>query len=605
VDKQLKILKMVASRLKQSLIRKLIVILLCGTVIPTLLIASLSFILIQNIVFDNSFQSIQASQNAMANSVEMMYTRLSSVADYMVFDEVLYRLLTSSDDPDALFQKFQDINYLSRTLFPTQAVTLRNDSLFLVYDNNWNAYTNYSSDNQALTIDVMASRIKTRYLDSNQQTSPKLMWIGTEAELFPASRQVFIRPLQTGSGYKYGWLVILVNTSMLTDIIGKSNPGSFFTNYLTDDTGKIIYADEKANLNRNIGEILTRIRQDTRGYSFAELAGHQLMVSQSIGPDDTRLVSTVNTDFILQDMRPYSLLVIIIVTAVLTGVMIIELRILFRVTRTLRLLSEKAGLISQGDFQQQIAVAGQDEISTLARCMNEMTVHIQNLFESTIRQEQQAIQLEIAFYQTRLNPHFLLNTLNAIKWMAVAQHMEPMVDVMSWLGSILESSIRNFTGFVKVREEIELLQCYVNINKLRYQDSFEVHYSLSEEVLDLYTLNLLLQPIVENAIFHGMGRKPSIDIYVDVHLKDDYLIFTVTDTGIGMNDEALAAAFSERPGSRVGLLACKKRIELRYKSPCGIEIMSQPKKGTTVQVTLPVLRTDPGISIVQIGGRLD
>ena len=596
-------LRTMTSRMNKSLIRKLIVILLCGTIIPTLLIAGVYHLIIQKIIHDNAYHSIQTSQAAMANSIEMMYAKLSTAADYMVFDETLYRLLTDSYESDGLFQKYTDMRYLDKTLFPTQAITLKHDSLFLVFDNDWNYYTNYSSASQILTIKSMADTIRSRYLENGIRSVQRLMWVGTETDLFPTRKLIFIRPMVAASGAKYGWLVFMVDDTMLTSIISDTADGTVYTNYITNIQGRIVYADSDAYLNRNIDQVFEKIGQDSAGYTFAELNGDRLMVSRSAGPDDTSLVSTVNTDYLLKGVQPYTLLVILIVVVMLAAVLIIELRILFRITRTLRLVSEKAGVISQGDFNQRIDVTGEDEIAALAHCMNDMTVRIQSLFQNAIQQEQQAVQLEIAVYQTRLNPHFLLNTLNALKWMAVAQHMDAMVDAMSWLGSILESAIRNVTGFVRVREEIELLQCYVNINKLRYQDHFEVHYSLSEEVLDLYTLNLILQPIVENAVFHGLGRKPKIDIFIDIQQQGDYLVLTVTDTGVGMNEEALAAVFTEKPGARVGILACKKRIELRFQPPCGIEITSQPKTGTVVRVTLPVLREDPGISTIQIGER--
>ncbi|MDW7655901.1 MAG: histidine kinase [Bacillota bacterium] len=587
-------LQKITFKINRSLIRKLVVILLCGTIIPTVLIAGISYLIIQKIIQDNASHSIRTSQGAMANSIEMMYAKLSTAADYMVFDDTLARLLMDEYGSGGLFDKYTDIRYLSMTLFPTQAVTLRHDSIFLVFDNQWNYYSNYSSENQVLTVKQLADTIRAKYLDQDVRMVQRLMWIGTEANLFPTRKLIFIRPLIAASGYKYGWLVFLVDDTMLKSIISSTADAAVYTNYITNIQGKIVYADLDEYMNRDLSSIFEKYEQNNQEYAYAELDGNRLMVSRNAGPDDTIIVSTVNTQYLLRDLRGYTLLVALLVTLLLALALMIELRILLRMTRTLRLVSEKAGIISQGDFNQRIDVTGDDEIAALAHCMNDMTVQIQSLFQDAIQQEQEAVKLEINVYQTRLNPHFLLNTLNALKWMAVAQKMEPMVDAMSWLGSILESAIRNNTGFVRVREEIELLQCYININKLRYKDHFEVHFSLSEDVLELYTLNLILQPIVENAVFHGLGRKPRIDIFIDVRTNEEHLIFTITDTGVGMDEETLASVFDEKPGGRVGILACKKRIELRFQPPCGLTITSQLKKGTTVQVTLPVLREDPG-----------
>ncbi len=250
--------------------------------------------------------------------------------------------------------------------------------------------------------------------------------------------------------------------------------------------------------------------------------------------------------------------------------------------------------IASGDFARNPEIEGRDELGLLGRGINDMSGSIRELLDRLLAEEGQKRRLELAMLQYQINPHFLYNTLNALRWMAIMQKAEGVRDAITALGRLLRNTLGDTEA--TLRDELALLDDYVLIQKLRTKDRFEVVTRVdSPESLDCRVPKMTLQPLVENALFHGLERnKNGGRVTVRVAGDGEDVEVAVEDDGAGMTESEIAAAFAaEQPGekprgfSRIGIRNVHDRIRLAYGERYGLSIESEVGEFTRVRIRLP------------------
>lgn len=252
--------------------------------------------------------------------------------------------------------------------------------------------------------------------------------------------------------------------------------------------------------------------------------------------------------------------------------------------------------ISSGDFSKNPDIESNDELGIIGRQINDMSSHVSVLMENRIRDEQEKMNLEIKMLQAQINPHFLYNTLDSIKWIATMQHNTGIVKVVSALSSLLKNMAKGFNEKVTVRQELDFLDNYITIEKIRYIELFDVEISVEDPALyDARIVKLTLQPLVENSIFSGIepSGKPGL-IKIHIFSREQVLYISIHDNGVGMSEENIARLLTDTSRvtqnymSGIGLPNVDRRIKLVYGQEYGIKIDSEPGIYTCVTVSLPL-----------------
>lgn len=274
-------------------------------------------------------------------------------------------------------------------------------------------------------------------------------------------------------------------------------------------------------------------------------------------------------------------------------------------TRPIMRLVRHMEVIASGDFRKNPEIESNDELGIIGQQINQMSAQVSALMEKRIRDEQEKMGLEIKMLQAQINPHFLYNTLDSIKWIATMQHSAGIVKVVSALSSLLKNMAKGFNEKVTVRQELDFLDHYITIEKIRYIELFDVETTVEDPALyDARIIKLTLQPLVENSIFSGIepsGRPGLIQIHIDS--KDQVLFIRIRDNGIGIPKEDIArmltdtSRVSKHYMSGIGLPNVDRRIKLVYGEEYGLHIESQPGVYTCVTVSLPLEFTE-GVSHV-------
>ena len=255
----------------------------------------------------------------------------------------------------------------------------------------------------------------------------------------------------------------------------------------------------------------------------------------------------------------------------------------------------------KGDFDAKIELNREDEFEQLAVGFNKMTTQLKDTMEERVAAERKVNETRIEMMQAQLNPHFLYNTLDTIKWVAKANHVPEVATMSASLAGILRTSISQ-TQFVRLSEEIKLIQNYCDIQRIRFDDKFDITIDIPGDVMQAIIPKLILQPIIENAIIHGMDEMDNGHIYVaSIREKGsdgapDLLKISVQDNGKGISDEMMTALNNDDPETlkgHLGLNNVNTIIRLYYGKEYGVMAVRPSEGGTIMIVTIPYSEKEP------------
>lgn len=252
--------------------------------------------------------------------------------------------------------------------------------------------------------------------------------------------------------------------------------------------------------------------------------------------------------------------------------------------------------VEEGNLEVHIEPAGQAEIRTMVHSFNSMVRRLRHLIEENEEQQQKKHEAEIMALQSQINPHFLVNSLNSIRFMAQVAKFEGIRRMAEALIKILSTSFRSNSGFYSLREELEVLDSYIYLMKIRYSDGFEVAYHVDEGCLSDMVPRLILQPIVENSIVHGCSELVDEIGRIDLTIGhvDGQVVITVQDNGKGMSQQDIDQLMSgigveKSDHTSIGVVNVLNRLKLNYRERCELTIESEPGSYTRTCICIPIV----------------
>ncbi|MBW4084328.1 sensor histidine kinase [Paenibacillus sp. S150] len=269
---------------------------------------------------------------------------------------------------------------------------------------------------------------------------------------------------------------------------------------------------------------------------------------------------------------------------------IIVIYILLRLTKPLYALVRSMSRVGSGNFSTKVEVRGRDEVALLGSHFNKMVAQLEELIHHVAEEQRHKEEAHFQALQAQINPHFLFNTLNSIKLMAMLSGTNRNVsDMITALGKLMEFSMKQNTLFVTLGQELEYLELYMSLQKIRYHDDITISIQVPEALLECTVLKFTLQPLVENSIIHG--SKLPLHIRIEAERTDQYILIHIRDNGQGISQETMQAISEQLlqdhvKTSGIGLLNVDRRIKIHFGQECGI-LLSRPEEGG-LQVTVRI-----------------
>ncbi len=304
--------------------------------------------------------------------------------------------------------------------------------------------------------------------------------------------------------------------------------------------------------------------------------------------DETLLSKTIFQTFFL-------IALIVIAASSFIGIML-SLFLSKTVNVPVKKLKARMKQIVNGNFERDPSTEWNHELGDIGKNINDLSENVLSLMNQRIEDERQKKDYEYKMLQSQINPHFIYNTLNSIKWMATIQNAPGIAEMTTSLSRLLKDISKGTTNLVDLKHELSLLDDYFTIQQYRYGGTITLHYTIEEEELtSCRILNFTLQPIVENAIFHGIGPKGSAGtIEIHIYRDEDWDIhIDVTDDGVGMDPEVAARLLeNEMPTEssffkEIGISNVHKRLQYQFGNKYGLSVSSRPGEFTTVSILLP------------------
>ena len=298
---------------------------------------------------------------------------------------------------------------------------------------------------------------------------------------------------------------------------------------------------------------------------------------------------------LIDRMRSYQLLIVVISLVILFAGIILSISLQHTITRPVDRIITRLDKIGQGDFSRDGKIEWDNELGEIGRGINNLSENVSDLMDKRLLDEKARHDLEYQILQSQINPHFLYNTLNTIKWMATIQGSEGIADMSTSLSRLMKNISKSTEDLIPISDEFSLVDDYFTIMKYRYGGTIELDYITDDELLLKQRINRFsLQPIIENAIFHGIEPKGSAGrITIHTYRKDNNVIIDVTDNGVGMTADAIEEVLSGASQTsteffrQIGVYNVNERIKYTFGDGYGITIESEPGVYTTMRFTLP------------------
>ncbi len=403
-----------------------------------------------------------------------------------------------------------------------------------------------------------------------------------------------------GVSVSQGVLLIDIRYSSLEQLLENVTLGNGGYVYLISNDGQIIYHPKAQLIDSG------RVQEDHQkaaGYrdgTYEEVfQGEKRYVTvKSVGYTGWKLVGVTPTRSVSFSGVKTRLFILFVVLLILFLLLVINFYISSKITDPIHELEGSVRKLEDGKLDVPVYIGGSYEIQHLGRSIANMASQIQVLMQDIVEEHEAKRKREFDTLQSQINPHFLYNTLDIIVWMVENEKKSEAVKVVTALARFFRISLSKGKSIIPVRDELEHVRNYLTIQQMRFKNKFTYQISAREEVLELASLKLMLQPLVENAIYHGMefmDGDGEILIQAEICESSGHLCFLIQDNGLGMTGEQVEGLFADQShvpskrGSGIGVRNVNERIKLYFVEDYGLRIWSEPDEGTKIFIDLPAV----------------
>lgn len=545
--------------------------------------------------------ALQNAQEQTATNVDRVKKRTSEVIN--VSTDIAYRLTFDTRleglannqyetvyDVVKAYREYPDIKDYIRLYKEISNIRLyiRNTTLL----NNWEL------------IQPTGAIMSTNWYKTALKSSGLIGWYYIEDERDHQNYLSLVRKIDFINRHTSAVLVINVNGRMLDSILGQES----FDTMIVDNDNRIISANRPGRAGKTLEEINfdPQVVNKQTGSFQAVVDGRssQIQIEPLIPTSSLnglRIISVFSIESIVKDANQIIRLALTVIAISLVVAIGLIYGFATMLSKRMFRLSKHISKVATGNLDVALEIDGKDEIGQLSRQFNSMVasinaliLEVQDSHEQNAQIQSKQNEIKFKMMASQINPHFLFNALESIRMKAHLKGEKEISNVVRLLGKMMRKNLEAGNRTVNLRHEIEVVRCYLDIQKFRYEDRLRYELRIDEAAEQVSILPLIIQPLVENAVIHGLeNREDGGIVRVIAELMGGKLHVEVIDNGEGMTREKLQSLYhsfddqDDGEGSRIGLRNVHMRLKLLYGSESGLVIWSEPGIGTRVQFTIP------------------
>lgn len=382
--------------------------------------------------------------------------------------------------------------------------------------------------------------------------------------------------------------------SRMMEQINASGNGQYY--YLCDGNGNIIYHPHQVQLDNGMQSesSVKAAASDEKIYDEYMEGMHRKVIVNSISYTGWKLVGVMPYSIFTTRMADIKQFVLVVSLLMAMMLEFINRVVSVRISSPIMKLNSSVNKYEEGK-EPHIYIGGSEEIRHLGKSIQESYKQNLSLMKRVVWEQNERRKSELDVLQSQINPHFLYNTLDSITWMIEGEKNEEAAFMITQLAKLFRISLSKGHTIISIRDELQHAQSYMNIQKIRYKNKFEVVFDIDPEILDHCVVKLVLQPILENAINYGIREMDGCGIINVCGKKvDDRIILSVSDNGMGIPDDEIGFLLKDtnrirKRGSGVGLVNVNNRIKILFGGQYGLYIESELDEGTTVYINIPAI----------------
>lgn len=439
-------------------------------------------------------------------------------------------------------------------------------------------------------------------------TGPHVQQLSTSAYPWVITYSQQISYSQENGEMAQGLLLVDMNFSAVSELAKNAKLGSTGYVYFIDNNNKIVYHPLQQLINSNIfNEDIEAVKDHIFGTFINTFEGRErLVIIDTVNNARWRIVGVAFMDELMSGLKQFTMLMALILVLCIIITIFLARYVSAWISRPIKELERLMLAVEKGDFSEPPTVKGNQEVLALSQSFSLMILRIRELMDDIVKSQELKRKFELDALQAKINPHFLYNTLDSVVWMAEQNDTEGVIKMISALAKLFRVSISKGHDIITISEELEHVRNYLIIQQIRYQGKFEFSILVDAEIENAPTIKLIVQPIVENAIYHGikyLQEMGHIDIKV-YRRKPGAIVFEIKDNGVGMDEEKLTKILSFSgthfpKGNGIGVRNVHQRVQLYYGSDFGLELSSELDEGTLVRIVIPEGEAIHPIKVVQ------
>ncbi|MGE5614929.1 MAG: histidine kinase [Bacillota bacterium] len=591
---------------------KLVLIVIVFMIYPIIVIGYFGYRNYAGTMTEKAISDMQSSANELSELISDRMTKLSLFAVQILYDNKIYEAGRKIADGSFDYEAVNEFNaYLQSSLYLKSEldeilVRFTWDGRIFAVNKNMGSYTDSFTHIDQLYEQAKRSGGRPVWHATYEDGRAKGLYITKIIfDIYDIKKEI-------------GLIVFKVNEQYLTEVLNNymANTRQHVSLYGSD--GREVYSYKPPGM--DLGGLMNEFVGKDSGDGTKEIkSGNDTvyLLNGAIMPDNWRLAMGISSNVLLKEVRDIARLILILCAATLPICVLVANFFYSDIIRPVNLLVKRMHQVEKGDIGITIDDKREDEFGYMNKTFNRMSIEIKNLINTVYKKQIATKDAEIKALQAQINPHFLYNTLDSINWKAKINGVEEISEMVSALSSIIEANLnRNNEKFILLGKEIEYINNYYFLLKKRYGKKIDLILDVEQETLNCVIPKLIIQPIVENAVYHGLEMKVGRG---SIHLKavrnGGVLVIEITDDGIGIDEDILdrldrSLAEIENDdmerfegddaliGPGIGIINVHKRIRLLYGKEYGLLINSRKGQGTSVTISLPAIfgKTGEGFS---------
>ena len=564
-----------------SISKRIVILILLVSVLPILLVGSFGYLQARSAIYRTAADYNQKLVDIIKQNITLRLQEFVNLSDELILNTTVRNALESYEDMNST-QKYWTVQNIYSEVRSKYTRIADICDIRIVTVNNLPIYSTgflYLNSEQDLL----------NYQRISQSKEP-LLWYTTQYDDMPyivLSRKITNLSTRDILGY----IIIHINADVLDELYSRFNLDNSAYIVLLDSFGSTLPGTGTltAEQEKTFSDILTLEKsEDIQRYEGSSEDFIYYSAMEELGL--TLVTSIPNRVLTAPIQNMFGAILLFLLVCILLSI-IVSRYIWKSITGPLTKLVAYIKDTSELKFDTDFTDNSRDELGFMAQSYNNIVKIMKNMVTQIEQEQEDKRKAEIRLLQAQINPHFLFNTLDSLRFTAMMSRADTVSEGLSSLSHILRNSIIDDNSYITVSDEIHCIEDYIVIQKIRYGEFIELHKQIEPGTDDCLIMKFLLQPIVENSIIHGMQKKETLDITLQTERKDDQIEIIISDNGSGFDiDEKIDKETNIIKSSKmsgIGLENVKQRLELEFRTEQSFTIHSEKGVGTTVTITYP------------------